>query len=43
MTPRQLEFVVIIEELGSISACAEHMGVSQSAVTNQILQLGEFS
>lgn len=41
MTLRQLEFLIGIADLGSISACAEHYGVSQPAVTNQIRQLEE--
>ncbi|MCL5116535.1 MAG: LysR family transcriptional regulator [Firmicutes bacterium] len=39
MTLRQLEFLIGIADLGSISACAEYYGVSQPAVTNQIRQL----
>ncbi len=39
MTLRQLEFLIGIAELGSISACAEYFGVTQPAVTNQIHQL----
>ncbi len=41
MTLRQLEFLIGIADLGSISACAEYFGVTQPAVTNQILQLEE--
>lgn len=41
MTLRQLEFLIGIADLGSISACAEYYGVSQPAVTNQIRQLEE--
>jgi LysR family hydrogen peroxide-inducible transcriptional activator len=39
MTLRQLEFLIGIADLGSISACAEYFGVTQPAVTNQIHQL----
>lgn len=41
MTLRQLEFLIGISDLGSISACAEYFGVTQPAVTNQIHQLEE--
>ncbi|PSR36514.1 MAG: hypothetical protein C7B44_08620 [Sulfobacillus thermosulfidooxidans] len=41
MTLRQLEFLIGIADLGSLSACAEYFGVTQPAVTNQILQLEE--
>lgn len=41
MTLRQLEFLIGVADLGSISACAEYWGVSQPAVTNQIRQLEE--
>ncbi len=41
MTLRQLEFLIGVADLGSISACAEFYGVSQPAVTNQIHQLEE--
>lgn len=41
MTLRQLEFLIAIADLGSISACAEYFGVTQPAVTNQIHQLEE--
>ncbi len=41
MTLRQLEFLIGIADLGSISACAEYFGVTQPAVTNQIHQLEE--
>lgn len=41
MTLRQLEFLIGVADLGSISACAEYYGVSQPAVTNQIRQLEE--
>ena len=41
MTLRQLEFLVGIADLGSISACAEYYGVTQPAVTNQIHLLEE--
>jgi DNA-binding transcriptional LysR family regulator len=39
MTLRQLELLIGVADLGSISACAEYYGVSQPAVTNQIRQL----
>lgn len=39
MTLRQLELLIGVADLGSISACAEYYGVSQPAVTNQIHQL----
>lgn len=38
---RQLEFLIAIAELGSITACAEHFAVSQPSVTQQIHQLEE--
>jgi LysR family hydrogen peroxide-inducible transcriptional activator len=41
MTLRQLEFLIGIADLGSISACAEYYGVTQPAVTNQIHLLEE--
>ena len=41
MTIRQLEFLIAIADLGSLSACAEYFGVTQPAVTNQIHQLEE--
>lgn len=41
MTLRQLEFLIAIADLGSISACAEYFGVTQPSVTNQIHQLEE--
>lgn len=41
MTLRQLEFLIGVADLGSISACAEYYGVTQPAVTNQIRQLEE--
>ncbi|HBQ94165.1 MAG TPA: hypothetical protein DD856_02965, partial [Sulfobacillus sp.] len=41
MTLRQLEFLISIADLGSLSACAEYFGVTQPAVTNQIRLLEE--
>ncbi len=41
MTLRQLEFLIGIADLGSLSACAEYFGVTQPAVTNQIRLLEE--
>lgn len=41
MTLRQLEFLIAIADLGSISACAEFFGVTQPSVTHQIHQLEE--
>lgn len=41
MTLRQLEFLIAIADVGSISACAEYFGVTQPTVTNQIHQLEE--
>jgi len=41
VTLRQLELLIGVADLGSISACAEFYGVSQPAVTNQIHQLEE--
>ncbi len=41
MTLRQLEYLIGIADLGSLSACAEYFGVTQPAVTNQIHLLEE--